>query len=735
MKIIFLSKTTGFILFFVIFFANFASALPVIHLNDNQKNYEIGHYLALLEDEKAELTIADVCFGAASDKFVRSEVETPNLGFTDSALWIKFRVKNNSKKNEKWFLEIGYPLIDQIEFYAVDSLGAHLMKKTGDMFPFYQRDVNSRDFIFDLALPMNETGVYYIRLKSDSSMQVPLKIRSSVALVEHITNEQYALGIYYGIMIVIVIYNLFIFFSMNDKTYLFYVISIISFGLLQMSLNGLTYQYIWPQWIWWNDHSTPFFIGLASFWLLMFTKKFLNIDKRKRIIYNLIHFTIWYSVAVMVVSLFANYLFSIRLAALLGVFSSSMMLTAGIYSKLQGFRAARFYLIAFFAFLLGSIVYAFTKFGIFPSTFFTENGIQLGSALQVILLSFALADRINILRQEKEYAQNELIEVLRRADKLKAHYARKLEAMNKSLDRKVKERTAELATKNLELADKNFEMQEKREKLEQAYKELQQLDNMKSEFISSVSHELRTPLSSIMGFAWVTLNNYEQIVEHIADKISDKKIEKYVPRVMTNLEIIIKEGRKLKNLINEVLDLSALESGETTWDDQFFDINKALQEISEINREYFWENNNIRFYKEIEPDLGKIYADKSKIMKVINNLISNSIKFTKKGYIKLRAFRNDGNIQIELEDTGIGISKENLLKIFENFSQEGDVLTNKPKGAGLGLPICKKIIEHYGGKIWVKSELDKGSVFSFTLPISESEKKNRKDVIEMSGVK
>lgn len=644
-------------------------------------------------------------------------------------------MKNNSAKDEKWFLEFDYPLTDRIEFYAVDSLGIHLLEKTGDMFPFYQRDIDTRNFIFDLDLSMNEIALYYIRLKTDSSLQVPLKIRSSGALVEHVTREQYAMGIYYGIMMVFVVYNLFIFFSMKDKIYLFYVISIISFALLQMSLNGLAYQYLWSHWVWWNTHSTPFFIGLASVWFLIFTKKFLNIDKRKRIIYNMIQFTIWYSVVVMIISLIANYSFSIRLAAMLGAFSSMIMLLAGIHTKLRGFRPAGYYLFAFFAFLLGNIVYAFTKFGIFPSTFFTENGIQAGSALQVILLSFGLADRINIMRQEKEYAQNGLIEALRRADKLKADYAKKLEAMNKSLDRKVRERTAELATKNLELADKNLEMQEKRKKLEQAYKELKQLDNMKSEFISSVSHELRTPLSSIMGFAWVTLNNYEQIVEHVADKITDKKIEKYVPRVMSNLEIIIKEGRKLKNLINEVLDLSDLESGETTWEDQLFDVNKALREVFEINREYFWENNDIRFHQEIEPELGKMYADKSKIMKVVNNLISNSIKFTEKGYIKLRAFRKDGNIQIELEDTGIGISKENLLKIFENFSQEGDVLTNKPKGAGLGLPICKKIIEHYGGKIWVKSELNKGSVFAFILPISEAEKRNQKEVAEMSAIK
>jgi signal transduction histidine kinase/CheY-like chemotaxis protein len=304
---------------------------------------------------------------------------------------------------------------------------------------------------------------------------------------------------------------------------------------------------------------------------------------------------------------------------------------------------------------------------------------------------------------------NEMIELLHIKDKVNKEYAHQLELMNKNLEKKVEERTFEIANKNVELTIKQRQLQK-------AYEHLKQLDQLKSDFLSSVSHELRTPLTSILGFAKIIKKNYNKLIDSVGERITEPKLKRYIPRIEGNLKIIIQEGERLTRLINDVLDISKIESGKMQWNEEKLDMNRLLQEIIDITRGFFVEKADVEFLTDIEENLGEITIDKDRITQVVNNLISNSIKFTEEGYVKLRAFRKNGSIQIEVEDTGEGISEEDQEQIFEKFKQVGDTLTNKPKGTGLGLPICKEIVEHYGGRIWVKGEPGDGSCFKFILP-------------------
>jgi signal transduction histidine kinase len=684
-----------------------------IILNGNQDIYKLGKKCYILRDRQARFGIEEVSQGEAATKFVPSKQDVPNLGFTNSALWLRFRLRNDTADDEEWILEVGYPLLDYIELYVPADSGNFVLKKAGDALPFEEREIEYKNALFWLKIPSGDAKTYYMRLKTESSLSAPLTLWRPQRFIEHVDDEQYAVGIYYGVMLIMILYNFFIFLSTKERIYLLYIFYIISFALLQMSLDGLAYQYLWPQSAWLNNHSTPFLIGFASFCALIFTQKFLQVEnygKKLNIIFNI---NILYTFFVMILSLIAGYFISIIFGTICGIIAPVVMLTAGFISRIKGFRPARFYLIAFFAFFAGCIIYALTKFAILPSNFFTENGIQIGSALQVVLLSLALGDKINILQAEKEEAQNQLIQALKEADIIKADYTKRLESMNKSLEKKVEERTAELATKNLELAEKNFQM-------EKAYQELKQLDRMKSDFISSVSHELRTPLTSILGFTKVIKKNYGKLIKNISDKNieNDKKCKKYIPRIDENLDIVINESEKLMKMINQVLDLSEMEAGEVQWNDQKLDVRELMGEALKLVENHFVGRDNVRFYYQIEEDLGEIYADKSRILQLINNLVSNGVNFTDEGYIKLRAFRKDNSLKIIVEDTGTGISKDDQKNIFEKFRQVGDILTDKPQGAGLGLPICKEIVEHYGGTIGVESELGKGSTFSLSLPVT-----------------
>ncbi len=237
----------------------------------------------------------------------------------------------------------------------------------------------------------------------------------------------------------------------------------------------------------------------------------------------------------------------------------------------------------------------------------------------------------------------------------------------------------------------------------------------KSAFLSTVSHELRTPLTSVLGFAKIIRKRLEDKI-FPAVSVKDQKIKRTMMQVSENLNVVVSEGERLTNLINDVLDLAKIESGRMEWHMRpiFLQdvISRAIASTSAL-----FEEKGLALEKNISPDLPLIHADEDKLIQVVINLLSNSVKFTDKGKVTVEAYIDNGQIMVEVQDTGIGIAEEDRHKIFERFRQAGDTLTDKPKGTGLGLPICREIIEHHGGIIWMKSEHGVGSSFFFTMPV------------------
>ncbi len=241
-----------------------------------------------------------------------------------------------------------------------------------------------------------------------------------------------------------------------------------------------------------------------------------------------------------------------------------------------------------------------------------------------------------------------------------------------------------------------------------------EVDRMKTDFISTVSHELRTPLTSVIGFAKLIKKKLEETIFPLVTT-DNKKVQRSVQQVSDNINIIVEEGERLKNLINDVLDLAKMEAGKVDWQTNPLSVKELLERAIAATTALF-EQKKLELIQEIEPGLPEIIGDRDRLIQVVINLISNAVKFTDQGYITCRARRTGQEITVSIIDSGIGIAKEDEPKVFEKFKQVGDTLTDKPKGTGLGLPICKEIVEHHGGRIWVESELGGGSNFSFTLP-------------------
>lgn len=245
----------------------------------------------------------------------------------------------------------------------------------------------------------------------------------------------------------------------------------------------------------------------------------------------------------------------------------------------------------------------------------------------------------------------------------------------------------------------------------------------KSSFLSTVSHELRTPLTSILGFAKIIQKRLENKI-FPALPTDDKQLERTVKQVKDNLFIVISEGQRLTSLINDVLDLAKIEAGKVDWNMEKVSISEVVRQARAATSALF-EEKKLKYVEQLEEDLPRIVGDRDKLVQVLINLFSNAVKFTEEGWVRCSVEKTEEGVQLVVSDTGIGIANEDLYKVFDKFRQVGDTLTDKPKGTGLGLPICKEIIEHHGGRIWVESEPGKGSRFFFTLPYEPQPTKGR----------
>ncbi len=259
------------------------------------------------------------------------------------------------------------------------------------------------------------------------------------------------------------------------------------------------------------------------------------------------------------------------------------------------------------------------------------------------------------------------------------------------------------------------ELREHERSLNQARLAAEAANATKSAFLANVSHELRTPLTSILGFTQIIKRRLERVILPAVHG-KDQKVDKAAEQVCVNIDIIVSEGERLTSLINNLLDLEKIEAGEMRWDIVPTDVADVLRHAGEATRSLYMAKG-LRFQIEVETGVSEVLADKDKLIQVLVNLISNAVKFTDRGQIKCAArMRSPDTVEFSVSDTGCGIAIQDQFQVFEKFRQVGDSLTNKPSGTGLGLPICREIVSHLGGEIWVESEMGVGSVFRFHVP-------------------
>jgi len=245
-----------------------------------------------------------------------------------------------------------------------------------------------------------------------------------------------------------------------------------------------------------------------------------------------------------------------------------------------------------------------------------------------------------------------------------------------------------------------------------------EIDSMKTNFIAMVSHELRTPLTSVLGFAKLTRNKFDKSISP-ALPTDSKSVARAAKMVRGNIDIIVSEGERLTHLIDDVLDIAKMEAGRVDWQMEPTDPLGLLEQAMATCASLFVEGGPVAFERDFEDDLPQITADADRLLQVMLNLVSNAVKFTEEGFIRVTARACSSGLEVAVRDSGAGIDPSLHELVFERFKQVGDTLTGKPKGTGLGLPITRQIVEAHGGRIWLESELGVGTAFLFTIPANE----------------
>jgi len=385
-----------------------------VSLFESTTEIDIGPYIKYYEDKNSKLSINDIYNKDILKDFVQSNDKVLNFGFTNSSYFIKFDLIYKSKKDnikKDWFLVLSAPLIDLIELYVIDSSGKISTSIEGDHIEFYKRKHPHNFFIFSITTRPLEKLSIFMRIKSESSLKIPLTIYSIEHFYQKDHHVQYIMGIYYGIMLVMIFYNLFLYITIFDKSLLLNIFFIISFTLFQLSIHGKGYEYLWPYSPLFNNIAVPFFISLSCLTSLIFSKYFLNTKVNAILLNKAINILFVISIILSVASFIIKNVYSIKLLSILSILISLIIFCTGVICIKKGYRPARFFMIAWSILLLSTGIYAFKSFGFLGSNFFTEYSISIGFALLIVLFSLSLADRINIERIQTQKAHDHITKI------------------------------------------------------------------------------------------------------------------------------------------------------------------------------------------------------------------------------------------------------------------------------------------------------------------------------------
>ncbi|WP_299706587.1 sensor histidine kinase [uncultured Pontibacter sp.] len=669
----------------------------------------IAEALQVYHDPSATLTVEKV----------QAQAFAPND--TDAVLqpgktvhWVRVVLRNSTDREQTRLLYAGD--WSHLELYQLNEAG-YTLKRTGQLLPIGERDVPSYKPYIRLELLPNSATTLYLRLQGDINLYKPQALQVRLLTTEQVSaansDRLFGQGIFIGIILVMTLYNLVLFASVRDRSYLYYVLALLGTGLYFMFYHGFAIELLWPNAPLWNAHSFPFIVTFNGLFRVLFTRHYLNTQRTM---------PLWDKMLTLLALLYIlpvgmgllSYLTPLDLlqacVSLIGIIGGlvlvAMVLTS-IQSLHQGYRPALYFLIANVFFVVGALLFILKENHLVPDTLVTMYAAQVGMVAQVVLFSLGLAYRLNTVTSE---LNAKVLEKERLEREKETERKLLIEQQKNELEVMVANRTAALRHRTQELKDTV-------RKLKASEHKLRRLNYFKDRFFSIISHDIRTPLA--------TLESFLNILVNFSDKMKPDQMQK----LATHTQVSV---RNLQALLENLLQWSTAQTAsghhvrfepEVLPLAELVNRNVALLKDTADTKQISWQ-------VQVPPAL-QVRADAHMLDFVVRNLLHNAIKFSYPGgLIQITAEGSAGNMAtIAVTDQGTGVSPDVLATLFKletpTMATKG---TENEKGTGLGLLLCRDFVERHGGKIQVETAVGQGSKFYFTVPLAIPEQATDKQV-------
>ena len=385
----------------------------------------IGGNLDLLEDPLGELLFERVSAADYAEKFTSASSEkTPNLGFTTSAWWVRLTLTSTADEPVAWLLEYTNAPADSVTLFHVTADGETHTVKTGDLEPFDTRPVPHHTYVFPLELAPGERREVYLRVKSEGSVPLNLLAWKPEAFYASAADQAGIEGLYYGVVIILSLFNFLMFLYFRSRTYIWFVAYMAGFAAVQLALSGVGFRYVWPGLAAWNAFAMPVTMFGAFAAALMFSAHFLEVQTRSPLWSRVLMGLTGLCVVAMLASNVIPYSLAVRLASVAALAVVFTLMGAGVWVWRSGYRPARFFLLAWTGFLVGCSLVVLSRFGVLPTSVFFDNSMRIGNVFQILLFSVALTDRISLIRKEREEAQRRRLEEEKRSAQMAEAFGR-----------------------------------------------------------------------------------------------------------------------------------------------------------------------------------------------------------------------------------------------------------------------------------------------------------------------
>lgn len=649
-----------------------------------------------------------------SKDYEQLSTKVVNLGLSSDWSYVKFHFKNTNYPTGAFFY-IDNPCIGNIELYKVISKAGleyvELLGKDGAYIPYNERPNKTTSFLFDLKLPIDEEGWYLMKVKSEQQVLLSGRVNSELELLRNSGYADNKIYLYMGIIFALIAYNIFLAFSTRDSENLLYIFYLLSVGMVQINNSGIGATSFWPNSEWFCKHSLHLFGLLSGLFTILFVRQFIRTKQYTPIIDKIILFYIVINILAIPL-IFTGHLIWVYNLINFTAISSFILVVAGIVAIRKGSITARYFIVAWSIFLISVTIFALKDFGIFPYNMWTVNAVAIGSAVEGILLSFAIANKINILKKQKEEASAELIKTVTN--------------QNEILETKVHERTEELE----QAKDK---IQAQYDDLRITQKQLVESEKMAGlgQMTAGIAHELNNPINFVSSNVAPLHRDVKDVVTLLDDYVSlgekatpeNMRVlkEKYdkigIDFVKQEIEALLKgieEGsRRTAEIVKGLRVFSRTDKDELV----LANLNECLQSTLVVMKSV--TKGQVTITKDLGANIPNVYCYPGKLNQVIVNLVTNAVHATNiagRNYqnrlVHVRSYSDENYVYISVKDNGTGIDESVREKIFMPF------FTTKAvgEGTGLGLSITMGIVEEHNGEIEVISERGSGSEFIIHLP-------------------